>query len=311
MISGSRHAILGDLAALDEVVSTDFIDDIVLAEPCDTEYVNHLTGLARRLGVSLKILACLHPADPELRLLEYLGVHPVVQLYNRRPRGWRAGVKRLLDVVLSSLLLVVVAPVLVAIAAAIKFQGPGPIFYVSERIGRRGSPFLCFKFRSMLHDADRMKLQLVHNNERDGVLFKIKGDPRITKLGAVLRKYSLDELPQLLNVLRGEMSLVGPRPPLRSEVQQYAVRHSSGSMCARNYWPLAGQCSPRRLLRALHRPRHPVCQPLEPVNGFQNSGSHGRCCGSRNRVLSLASTEGGRPLWARTHTHTCLRRCRR
>ena len=126
---------------------------------------------------------------------------------------------------LSSLLLVAFAPVLVAIAAAIKFQGPGPIFYVSERIGRRGRPFLCFKFRSMLHDADRMKLQLVHNNERDGVLFKIKGDPRITKLGAVLRKYSLDELPQLLNVLRGEMSLVGPRPPLRSEVQQYAVRH--------------------------------------------------------------------------------------
>ena len=96
VITGSRHSILGDLAALDEVVSTHFIDDIVLTEPCDPEYVNHLTGLARRLGVSLKVLACLHPADPEPRLLEYLGVHPVVQLYNRRPRGWRAGVKRLL-----------------------------------------------------------------------------------------------------------------------------------------------------------------------------------------------------------------------
>jgi lipopolysaccharide/colanic/teichoic acid biosynthesis glycosyltransferase len=102
---------------------------------------------------------------------------------------------------------------------------PGPIFYASERIGKKGRVFGCIKFRTMVPDAERRRAEILHMNERDSVLFKISNDPRITRTGRFLRKYSLDELPQLLNVLRGDMSLVGPRPPIASEVKRYELNH--------------------------------------------------------------------------------------
>jgi lipopolysaccharide/colanic/teichoic acid biosynthesis glycosyltransferase len=111
------------------------------------------------------------------------------------------------------------------IALWVKIDSPGPIFYVSERIGKKGRVFRCFKFRTMVINAERLKDSLADQNERKGILFKMKNDPRITRAGGILRKYSLDELPQLLNVLRGEMSLVGPRPPIASEVKQYELEH--------------------------------------------------------------------------------------
>ena len=106
------------------------------------------------------------------------------------------------------------SPLLLAIAIAIKLDSRGPVFYFSERIGKKGRVFRCIKFRTMVRDADKRRADVMHMNERDGVLFKISNDPRITKLGRFLRKYSLDELPQFFNVLRGDMSVVGPRPPL-------------------------------------------------------------------------------------------------
>jgi lipopolysaccharide/colanic/teichoic acid biosynthesis glycosyltransferase len=114
---------------------------------------------------------------------------------------------------------------LLAIAIAIKLDSRGPVLYFSERIGKRGRVFPCTKFRTMVRDADDRRADVMHMNERDGVLFKISNDPRITKLGRFLRKYSLDELPQFLNVLRGDMSVVGPRPPLASEVREYKLSH--------------------------------------------------------------------------------------
>jgi len=114
---------------------------------------------------------------------------------------------------------------LLLIAMAIQFDSKGPIFYCAERIGRKGRTFRCYKFRTMVKDADRLKADLEHMNERDGILFKIANDPRVTRVGAVLRKYSLDELPQFYNVLRGDMSLVGPRPPMAAEVEQYDLAH--------------------------------------------------------------------------------------
>src|SRR6201999_2351495 len=98
---------------------------------------------------------------------------------------------------------------------------PGPVFYVSHRIGKKGRVFPCCKFRTMVANADQLRPTLASLNERDGILFKIKKDPRLTRLGRILRKFSLDELPQLFNVLRGDMSIVGPRPPLPKEVAQY------------------------------------------------------------------------------------------
>jgi lipopolysaccharide/colanic/teichoic acid biosynthesis glycosyltransferase len=115
--------------------------------------------------------------------------------------------------------------VLLAIAIAVKLDSPGPVFYASERIGKKGRVFRCTKFRTMVRDAEKRRSEVMHMNERDGVLFKISNDPRITNLGRILRKYSLDELPQFFNVLRGEMSVVGPRPPIASEVREYKLNH--------------------------------------------------------------------------------------
>jgi lipopolysaccharide/colanic/teichoic acid biosynthesis glycosyltransferase len=111
------------------------------------------------------------------------------------------------------------------IALAVRFNSAGPIFYRAQRIGRKGRTFVCYKFRTMVANADILKADLEHMNERDGVLFKIEKDPRVTSIGRVLRKYSLDELPQFYNVLHGEMSLVGPRPPMAAEVEQYDLAH--------------------------------------------------------------------------------------
>jgi lipopolysaccharide/colanic/teichoic acid biosynthesis glycosyltransferase len=131
------------------------------------------------------------------------------------------GGKRLLDVVGSLVALVLTAPVLAFVALLIKLESPGPVLYRSTRIGRNGRPFTFFKLRSMVNGADRHRHHLSHLNEADGPVFKICNDPRVTRIGRLLRTTSLDEIPQFLNVLNGEMSLVGPRPPIPEEVAQY------------------------------------------------------------------------------------------
>jgi lipopolysaccharide/colanic/teichoic acid biosynthesis glycosyltransferase len=133
--------------------------------------------------------------------------------------------KRTLDITFSSLALLVTAPVMLGIAIAIRMDSEGDTFYKAQRIGRKGRTFSCYKFRTMVNNADQLKADLEHMNERDSVLFKIAKDPRVTRIGRVLRKYSLDELPQFYNVLRGDMSLVGPRPPMASEVEKYDLAH--------------------------------------------------------------------------------------
>ncbi len=129
--------------------------------------------------------------------------------------------KRALDVAFSLVMLLLLAPVFLALMVLIKLDSRGPCFIRQERVGRGRSPFLMYKFRSMCADAQRMQAQLQHLNEMDGPVFKVKDDPRITRLGKYLRKYSLDELPQFVNVLRGDMTLVGPRPPFQWEVDCY------------------------------------------------------------------------------------------
>jgi lipopolysaccharide/colanic/teichoic acid biosynthesis glycosyltransferase len=130
-----------------------------------------------------------------------------------------------MDVALSVAALAILAPIFLLVAVVVKLSSRGPVIYASERVGREGRSFRCYKFRSMVANADALKSSLAHLNERHQVLFKIANDPRVTPFGRFLRKYSLDELPQLWNVLRGDMSLVGPRPPLASEVNQYESWH--------------------------------------------------------------------------------------
>jgi len=129
--------------------------------------------------------------------------------------------KRVFDIVFSLLALVFISPVLLLIAIAVKLDSPGPVLYVSERIGRDGKRFRFLKFRTMVRDADSLQGALLHLNERQGNLFKMSNDPRVTRLGRMLRRYSLDELPQFFSVLTGHMSVIGPRPCLTSEYARY------------------------------------------------------------------------------------------
>jgi exopolysaccharide biosynthesis polyprenyl glycosylphosphotransferase len=130
-------------------------------------------------------------------------------------------VKRLFDIAASALALWILSPIILAAALLIKLTSPGPIFFKQQRVGMHGRTFFMLKFRSMVANAEEMKKRLLADNEQNGPIFKIKKDPRITPVGRFIRKFSIDELPQLINVLRGEMSIVGPRPPLPSEVAQY------------------------------------------------------------------------------------------
>ena len=136
--------------------------------------------------------------------------------------SWQVVGKRALDIVLALVALVVFAPVMAAVALAVRLDGPGPVVFRQTRLGKDGRAFTFLKFRSMVVDAEARLAELADRNEADGPIFKIADDPRITRVGRFIRRTSLDELPQLLNVLRGEMSLVGPRPPLPSEVARYA-----------------------------------------------------------------------------------------
>lgn len=132
------------------------------------------------------------------------------------------GVKRLFDFIASLIGVILLSPLFLYIAYRIKKEDHGPVMYTQDRVGRHGKIFKVYKFRSMIVDADKKLAELKDQNEVDGPMFKMKDDPRITKIGKFIRKYSLDELPQLFNVLKGDMSLVGPRPPLPSEVDEYS-----------------------------------------------------------------------------------------
>ena len=135
--------------------------------------------------------------------------------------GYETVVKRLLDILLASLGLVATSPIWLAIAVAIKLDSPGPAIFVQQRVGLNGRPFKFYKFRSMYANAEQRLADVRAHNELDGPVFKMRHDPRVSRIGKLLRRTSLDELPQLVNVLKGEMSMVGPRPPLPREVAEY------------------------------------------------------------------------------------------
>lgn len=132
------------------------------------------------------------------------------------------GMKRLFDIVAATCGIVMLSPLMIIIAVLIKAEDHGPIFYKQVRVGKNGKTFKMYKFRSMFVNADKMLDKLKEQNDVDGPMFKMKDDPRVTKIGHFIRKHSLDELPQFFNVLKGDMSLVGPRPPLPSEVVEYS-----------------------------------------------------------------------------------------
>lgn len=154
---------------------------------------------------------------------EHIGFHTFLRYTDTLPHKTDLLVKRLMDIVMSIAGLAVLSPLFFVIAIVIKLEGSGPVFYSSPRCGRKGRIFSFYKFRSMVCDADKQKEHLGHKSEVQGPVFKIKDDPRVTSFGKFIRRYSLDELPQLFNVLKGDMSIVGPRPPIPEEVAKYDI----------------------------------------------------------------------------------------
>jgi exopolysaccharide biosynthesis polyprenyl glycosylphosphotransferase len=215
--------LLGDLPDVARVVREYEVDTVAVL-PCP-----ELDGAAlRRLGWELegtRAELLLAPAvtdvvGPRVSIRPVAGL-PLLHVERPELTGVRRLAKEFVDKTVAACAVVILFPVLLGIAVAVRLTSRGPVFFRQERIGRDGQPFSMLKFRSMVDGADGMRETLTADNHGNGVLFKHRSDPRVTRVGAVLRRYSLDELPQLLNVLRGNMSLVGPRPPLAREVELY------------------------------------------------------------------------------------------
>ncbi|GGO17165.1 exopolysaccharide biosynthesis polyprenyl glycosylphosphotransferase [Microbispora rosea subsp. aerata] len=166
--------------------------------------------------------ALMDVAGPRISVRPVAGM-PLLHVEHPELQGSRRLVKSAFDKVVAAVFLLILAIPMLVIAVVVRATSPGPALFRQTRVGRYGREFHMLKFRTMVVDAERLKPVLLECNESDGVLFKIRNDPRVTRVGQLLRRYSLDELPQLLNVLRGEMSLVGPRPPLPAEVEQYGA----------------------------------------------------------------------------------------
>jgi exopolysaccharide biosynthesis polyprenyl glycosylphosphotransferase len=217
--------VIGDMRNCLALARSLFVDEIFLSVPAEKKLVISLVEEARALGIDVRVVPDLYDGLAWNATVEYIGQFPTIPLHRRDFPIGAYLLKRALDITVSSIALLVAAPFMLLMAIAIRIDSDGPIFYKAARIGRKGRTFSCYKFRTMVVNADRMKADLAHMNERKGVLFKIVNDPRVTRVGRWLRKYSLDELPQFYNVLRGDMSMVGPRPPIASEVEQYDLAH--------------------------------------------------------------------------------------
>jgi exopolysaccharide biosynthesis polyprenyl glycosylphosphotransferase len=217
--------VVGTLDTLFQDARKQFVDEIFFTTPCERGIIQSVLEQARIHGVDLRVVPDMYDGLAWNSPIEYIGQFPTIPLHCGHVPELGLIFKRAFDILFSTIVLVGLSPVLLAIAIAIRLDSPGPVFYKSERIGKKGVVFNCTKFRTMVQDAEMRRADIMHMNERDGVLFKISNDPRITKLGRFLRKYSFDELPQFFNVLRGDMSVVGPRPPIASEVKEYKLSH--------------------------------------------------------------------------------------
>jgi len=217
--------ILGRIDDFDRIVRAEFIDDVFITIPSERELVKRLADDARHRGLDVKVIPELYDGIGWKAPIHYLGDFPVMDLHSKPIPSVGLLLKRLLDLTVAGAALVLSTPLLIVTAIAIRLNSPGPVVYRSARVGKKGRKFICYKFRTMVENADALKEELRRRNERDGPFFKIADDPRVTRVGRFLRKYSLDELPQLWNVIRGDMSLVGPRPHPVDDYERYDIEH--------------------------------------------------------------------------------------
>ncbi len=213
------------LGVLDEFIAVAkkyFVSELIITIPSEKQVVSRLIRQAKKMHLGVRIIPEKFEEPLPALDINYLGVIPLITYKERAHYPIEFALKRAQDFIVSLVVLIVFLPLFIIIAVLVKISSSGPVFYVQKRAGFKGKPFNLYKFRSMIKDADKLKDGLLHKNEvKDGVIFKIKLDPRIVSFGRFLRRFSLDELPQLFNVLKGDMSLVGPRPPTLDEVEKY------------------------------------------------------------------------------------------
>jgi len=217
--------VVGTLDTLFQSARKKFVDDIFFTTTCERGIIQNVLEQARKHGINLRIVPNMYEGLAWNSPIEYIGQFPTIPLHCKQVPEISLVMKRVLDVVFSAAVVILLSPVLLAIAIAVRMDSRGPIFYRAKRLGKKGRVFRCIKFRTMVSDAEKRRADILHMNEREGILFKVTNDPRVTKVGRLLRKYSLDELPQFFNVLLGDMSVVGPRPPIASEVREYKLSH--------------------------------------------------------------------------------------
>jgi len=210
-----REDILGNTNDLPKIFRKHFIDEIYITIPSERELVKSISLLAKKFEVDIKVIPELYDGVVSASPLSfwYFGDIPVMELTKKTIPEFGLMLKRLIDIISSTVSILVFLPLMLIIAIAIKLDSSdGKIIYASKRVGRKGNLFNFYKFRTMVPNADELKDELRGKNDRSGPFFKMKDDPRITRVGRILRKYKLDELPQFFNVFLGNMSLVGPRP---------------------------------------------------------------------------------------------------
>ncbi len=217
-----RFKMLGTIDDLGMVIRSMQIDEVIIALPSHlNQHAIRSVKMCERLGTSFKLIPDLYEMSLSRIDMETIEGIPLIGIKQASLNSAQRFITRLVDVCISTLVLVIGSLLWLFIALLVRLSSPGPVIYRQERIGFKGKPFITYKFRSMYQDADQRLALLLAQNEAKGPLFKMKEDPRITLIGKFLRRTSLDEIPQLFNVLKGDMSLVGPRPPLRREVEQY------------------------------------------------------------------------------------------
>lgn len=217
---------LGSARELRDVIGVHRIDTVVIASSAfDHDVLARMLAELRDQDVDVHVSSGLFEILTRRVLVREVGGVPLITVKGLSLSRRNLLTKRVFDIVVALLIVLVGMPIWLTIVAIIKATSPGPVFYGQERIGKGGRPFKMLKFRSMVANADQLLAELRAANEASGPLFKMKDDPRVTKIGHWMRGHSIDEFPQLLNVLMGEMSLVGPRPPLPREVNEYTEHH--------------------------------------------------------------------------------------
>jgi exopolysaccharide biosynthesis polyprenyl glycosylphosphotransferase len=209
-----------------DVVREERIDEVIIALPTASHsQVLSLTELCTRERVSFKIVPDLYEMSLSRVDVNNLRGIPLIGMKEASIRGGNLFAKRVFDVLFATAFLVLLSPLWLLIAVLIKLDSPGPVLFKQVRLGKCGVPFFVYKFRSMRQTAEQEFKHVAKLNEVSGPIFKVRDDPRVTRVGRWLRRASIDEVPQFINVLKGEMSVVGPRPPIPSEVEKYETWH--------------------------------------------------------------------------------------